>query len=432
MIQLRDYQERIASQAVRLLQTTGLCYLAMQVRTGKTLTSLHAANEYLKTLNVKDNLVLFITKKKAISSIMSDAAALDVKYDLLVINYEQIKNIEPHVRKGISLVIMDEAHSLGAYPKPSERTKQFKEFIFTRPVIYLSGTPSPESESQLYHQFFISSLSPFAEYPNFYKWAKDYVNIQERHYGHGKVYDYSKAKRDLIMKKCGHLFINFTQQEAGFTEMVEEEVLTVKMKESTYAFADALKNKRVLQNKLGDVVIADSNVKLMQKLHQIYSGTVIVDEPKRCGSAFDTSKIDFIKERFANQKIAIFYKFVEELALIRSAFGSKIVETPEEFRDNKDVIFVSQIQSGREGINLSTADALIMYNIDFSAVSYFQARARMQSKERTKPARLFWIFADSGIESKIYEKVKNKEDYTLNYFKKDFNIKQYDATTQSK
>jgi len=420
---LRDYQITLAGEIVKRLQTLGIAYLAAQVRTGKTATSLQAAHDYLSGLNLSNQLVLFITKKKAISSIMSDAAALDVKYDLLVINYEQIQNLEQHIKKNVALVIIDEAHSLGAYPKPSERTKQLKQFIFTRPVIFLSGTPSPESYSQIYHQFFIHSLSPFVEYANFYAWAKDFVYIKQKRYAHGLVNDYSNANKDKVEQAIKLYMITFTQEEAGFTEMVDEYIIDVQMQASTYAFAKKLTQDRVVQNKDGDIVMADTNVKLMNKLHQIYSGSVIVDQPERTSSAFDMTKALLIKDKFQGQKIAIFYKFIAELQLLRAAFGKRIVETPEEFRDGgSDAIYNSQIQSGREGINLSSADALIMFNIDFSAVSYFQARARMQSRERTTPAKLYWIFAKDGIEHKIYKRVLNKEDYTISYFKKDFGL----------
>jgi archaellin len=110
--------------------------------------------------------------------------------------------------------------------------------------------------------------------------------------------------------------------------------------------------------------------------------------------------------------------------MIIREFGShNLTQSPEEFNKRSDLIFYSQIQSGREGVNLSTADAIIMLNIDFSSVSYQQARARMQSKDRVKPALLYWIFAENGIEKKIYDTVINKQDYTLSYFKKDFQIK---------
>jgi hypothetical protein len=312
---------------------------------------------------------------------------------------------------------------LGQYPRPSERTRKLKKMVDVKPVIYLSGTPSPESESQLFHQFWISAHSPFREYSNFYEWAKDFVKVKQRQFGHGMVNDYSNAKREDIMARCGHLFIRYTQEEAGFTEMVQEQIVTVRMRPTTYLFADKLRKDLVVMNKDGETVLADTSVKLMQKLHQIYSGTVIVDAPERHTSVFDTTKAEYIRDYFIGVKIAIFYKFIGEGVAIRSVMGSRIVETPEEFSaGGVDTVFISQIQSGREGVNLATADVLIMYNIDFAAVSYFQARARIQSKDRDKEARLVWLFSEGGIEPKIYEAVCNKKDYTTRYFKKDFNI----------
>ena len=75
--------------------------------------------------------------------------------------------------------------------------------------------------------------------------------------------------------------------------------------------------------------------------------------------------------------------------------------------------------SGREGISLRKADALVYYNIDFSATSYWQSRDRMTTKDRLKND-IYWVFAEKGIESQIYKMVTKKKDYTLYHFKKDF------------
>ena len=61
-------------------------------------------------------------------------------------------------------------------------------------------------------------------------------------------------------------------------------------------------------------------------------------------------------------------------------------------------------------------------NIDFSAVSYFQARDRLTTMQR-KENTIYWIFSKKGIENKIYKAVQNKKDYTNDTFKKDFGIK---------
>ena len=64
------------------------------------------------------------------------------------------------------------------------------------------------------------------------------------------------------------------------------------------------------------------------------------------------------------------------------------------------------------------AEALVYYNIDFSATSYWQSRDRMTTKDRLKND-VYWIFAKLGIESDIYKAVTKKKDYTLNHFKRD-------------
>jgi SNF2 family DNA or RNA helicase len=408
---LRDYQIQISKEAVAILKAHGLVYLAMQVRTGKTLTSLSTANQY----GAKK--VLFLTKKKACESIYGDFKKLQPSFDLYVTNYEQLKNVG---FEHFDLIILDEAHSLGQFPKPAAKIELLKKICAGKPVIYLSGTPTPESFSQLYHQFYVSSFSPFAAYTNFYKWAKDFVKVKVKYIYNRQINDYSSADKTKIDHFTKHLFISYSQEQAGFTQDVKEEVLTVKMQPLTYTIADQLIKRRVVIGKSGSEIVADTEVSLMQKLHQIYSGSVITTNDN--AMAFDHTKAQFIAERFKGQKIAVFYKFKAELEMLRWAFKARITESPELFNKATDLVFVSQVQSGREGINLSTADALIMFNIDYSAVSYWQVRARMQVKERTAPALLYWIFAEGGIEQEIYKVVTQKKDYTLSYFKRDFNI----------
>ena len=408
---LRDYQEEISDKAVKLLQTYKIAYLAMQVRTGKTLTAIATAHKYGATK------ILFITKKKAISDILKQRDEYATSLQIYVTNYEQLGN----VREQFDIVIIDEAHSLGAFPKPTTRTTEMKRICVGKPIIYLSGTPNPESYSQLYHQFWVSSYSPFDHHKTFYKWAVEYVNIKKMMINGQSFNDYKKADEKMVMECCKHLFITYTQEEAGFESFVNETIHYLEMRDSTYKFAERLRIDKIMTNKDGEVVLADTAVKLMQKLHQIFSGSVIVDEPTRVAKAFDMTKAEYIKEKFKGQKIAIYYKFIAEEMAIRLMFGSdKLTTDPNEFNQRNDLIFISQIQSGREGVNISSADALVFYNIDFSAVSYWQSRARIQTKDRVKDANIHWIFSRGGIEDKIYKAVMNKTDYTTNIFKKDY------------
>lgn len=159
----------------------------------------------------------------------------------------------------------------------------------------------------------------------------------------------------------------------------------------------------------------------MTKLHQVYSGTVILDDDS--DYMFDMSKAEYIRDHYQNKKIAIFYKFKAEEKILRAVFAHTLHKTPEAFNAAKSGVYLSQIQSGSMGVNLSTAEYLIFYNIDFSATNYWQARARIQALERKTPAAIHWLFTDGGIEQKIYAAVQDKRDYTTTMFQKDYNVK---------
>jgi hypothetical protein len=400
---LRDYQLEIANKGVEILTNHNLVYLAMEVRTGKTITSLEIAKLY----GAKS--VLFLTKKKAIKSILSDYNKFGYTFNINVINNESL-----HLDNGnYDLIIIDEAHRLGTYPKPNKTAKLIKQRFSIKPMIYLSGTPHPESFSQIYHQFWVSHYSPFKLYPNFYKFASVFIDIIQKNFGYAKVNDYSNCNYDKIKPFMDNLFITYTQQQAGFTTEVKENILRVKMSDYTYSLIDRLKKDKVVQGK-NEVILADTSVKLLSKLHQLYSGTVKFESGETM--VIDNSKAIFIKDRFKD-KIAIFYKFKAELNALKSIYGNELTEDLDEFNTTNKSIAL-QIVSGREGISLSKAKYLVYYNIDFSSLSYWQSRDRLTTMDRLTN-NIYWIFSENGIEDKIYKAVSNKKNYTLKIFEND-------------
>ena len=405
-MKLRDYQEELSVQGAEILKKHKIVYLAMEVRTGKTLTALEIAKLY------GSKNVLFITKKKAISSIEKDYKNFGYTFTLTVINNESL-----HLINGeYDLLISDEHHRNGAFPKPNKVTQLIKKKYANLPMIFLSGTPHPESYSQIFHQFWISNNTPFGYYTNFYKWAKDFVNVKQKHLGFGIINDYSQAKIDILKPIIDKYFIRYTQKDAGFETSVNENILYCNMLESTYNIAKSLKKDKVVKG-VFEAILADTAVKEMSKLHQIYSGTVKFESGK--SMIIDHSKGLFIKDKFEGKKIAIFYKFKEEFNLLKEVFGDLLTDDLSVF-DNSNKNIALQIVSGREGISLANAKYLVYFNIDFSAVSYWQSRDRLTTMERTTND-VYWIFSKGGIESKIYKSVSNKKDFTLSVFKKTYN-----------
>ena len=406
---LRDYQIDLAKQGCAKIKELGIVYYAIQMRVGKSSISL----ETCRLMGV--NKVIFLTKKKAISSVENDYKDFnfDKHFELVVTNNENLHNITDN---DFDVVIMDEAHRLGGFPKTSKIAKDLKKRFSQLPMIFLSGTTNPESFSQLYNQFNVSKFSPFKE-KSFYRWADTYVKVSQRNYGYGMVNDYSNADKDKVNAVLNKYFITMTQKEAGFESNITEHILKVDMNPSTYTLADRLIKDKVIESKSGDIV-ADSGVKMQNKLHQIYSGTIIFEDKK--AKVFDLSKAKFIKEYFKDKKIGIFFKFKAEWLALKEVFGDDLTGDIEEF-DNTPKHIALQVLSGREGVSLRNADCLVFYNLDFSATSYFQARERCSHLGRTEN-NVYWVFSNGGIEEKIYKAVQSKKSYTLSRFKKDYKI----------
>lgn len=403
--ELRPYQKKAVAQLVGVISQHNIAYLVGDVRTGKTLTSLTVAQLLPET-----ETVVFITSKSAIPDIEADYKKGGFKFQLHVTNYESVKKLENVYP---DLVIIDEAHRLGAYPKPGKTARLVRALFSRYPTLLMSGTPSPESFSQLYNQFWVTMQGPWKKYINFYKWAKDYVDVDKVYIGNGLTKNnYDNAKENLVMEDFKNYRVVVTQQDAGFKGVIQEKVHTIPLPPYCLTILKALRKEQVFTN--GDIDLeADSAVKMQTLFHQISSGTAIDSQGE--GNVLDDFKAQYIKTRFAGKKIAIFYLYKKEGELLKKVF-KKHTAHPSDFNKSSSLTFIKQVRSGREGVNLYSADALIFFNISYSAVNYLQARARSQSKDGGNK-EVHWIFSDQGIEHGIYEIVaNNKVDYTRKHF----------------
>lgn len=402
----RQYQTGISNEAVKRLKELGLVYLAMEVRTGKTFTALMTAHKY------GAHKILFLTVKKAISDIKGDVKTFGV------LDVEVLSIDSAHKADGdYDLVIIDEAHGISSFPKPSKRAKSIRQIAAFLPIIFLSGTPNPESLSQLYHQFWVSDRSPWGQYRNFYAWAKDFVDVKQRKFNGYITNDYSRGIKSMIQPYIDKYFLTFSQVEAGFICTVKEHIHRVPMTRITQNLIESLQENKVVDNDMF-TILADTPVKLMSKVHQLSSGTVITEE----GDVMqvDDSKITYIKKTFQGQKLAIFYKYKGELEMIKKAYRDQVTEDVQEFNDT-DKHIALQIRAGSMGINLSKADAQVFVNIDFSSKDYIQSRARQQTQKRDF-CDVHFIFSEDGIESKIYKLLQKKQDFTSMHFKRFFQL----------
>ena len=407
MLKLRSYQEEISAKAVDILKSKKIVYLSMEVRTGKTITALSIAER----CGAKN--VLFLTKKKAVDSgtIQNDYNLLTPSYTITIINNESLHK----VTGTFDLLISDEHHRNGSYPKPNITTKEIKKRYAHLPMIFLSGTPCIESASQLYHQFWISNYSPFAEYKTFYKWAVRFVKEKYKYLYGKQIRDYSDAKTEDIMQVLNRYLIYYTQEQAGFETKIKENIVYYQETPLIAKLKEQLLQNGIIQSKT-DNILADTPAGQMTKLHQIESGTVITES----GASYiiDNNKATFVRDYFKGKKIAIFYYYQKELELLKEVFGETLTTDFNDFvTTNKS--FCIQQKTGSEAISLKEADALVYYNFGFSGKDFVQGRDRMTTKERSEN-NVYIVLCKGGFNEKLYKVVSQKKRYNEAIFKKDY------------
>ena len=407
-MKLYKHQQKGLNEIIPIIKKYNCCYLSGETRSGKTLTVLSVAQK----LKVKK--LLFITKKKAISSIEDDYKLGKFSYKLTVINYESIHKIDD---RDFNLVIYDESHSLKKFPRPAIRTKYIKKEFSHIPCIWMSGTPAIESYSEWFHQFWVSDYSPFKKYKNFYRWADDFVDKKTMYLGTHQVTDYSIANEKMIDKIINPFKVIMKKPKEDFIEP-NEHFLYVNTPKIIRKLIKILLEDRAIEGKTG-FIMGETPAKLQSKVHQLENGSVILEDgiDKSWSKILSNYKAEFIRDNFKNKKIAIIFYYQAEREILINVFKDDITEDLDEF-NKTDKSFILQY-STTEGMNLSKADSIVYFSLGFSGKDYLQSRDRLTIKGRKKND-VYFIFSKGGIMEKIYKTISKKKDYNSLAFRKDF------------
>lgn len=392
---MKPYQHQvdISSQALDILRKHMIVYLAMQERTGKTLTSILICEQ------TKCNNILVITKKKALVGWIDTLSKYTHNKTYECINYESLHKctFKP------DLVIIDEAHSnLGAYPKVGKTWKEVFKFTKGKPIIYLSATPSAQTYAQLYHQFKLSSWTPWIKYPSFYNWHKEYGIENIIYLGGRQIKQYNEVKSAKVMRDVEPLFISYTRTELGFEHEPNDILHYIDLSSEIREYYNKLLKDRVATI-AGTEVIADTVMALRTKLHQIEGSTLKQGDKNIFLSKID--KIDYILKTWGDSKdLVIFYQYQNELSLLKQTFKSATI---------------LQGTSFAEGVDLSMYETCVGYSMDFSTAKYTQRRARQCNMKRDTPIDFHFLLVKGAISEQVYQTVAvNRTNFVDSYFNK--------------
>lgn len=412
------HQIEAAEQGYRILKEYAICYFAMEERTGKTLSALLVC----EMANVQR--ILVVTKKgKPLDGWLYSIKESGVEKHYDVINYHSIKKVG---EANYDLVILDEAHNyISGYPKRSAIWEAVHAYTRGLPIIYISATPNAQTPALLYHQFALSSWSPWKKYSTFYAWHKQYGTGETKWIYNKEVKCYDKVQDTRVLAEIDHLFITKTRKEIGFVHEPEDKLHYVELSEDTKLVYNALTNDNVIEEPVS--FIADTVTLLRTGLHQLEGGTLKTltfgDQPKDSrivqqrkekvkdeegqivGYKYHSyyilanqEKIEFIKEFFGDSdNVAIMYHYIGEGVKLDNAFKHA---------------HILQATTNAEGVDLSGIEHLIIYSQDFSTARHSQRRARQANRKRGTPITVHYLLVKGGISEQVYNTVSvNKVNY---------------------
>ncbi|MAF36722.1 hypothetical protein CL622_06415 [archaeon] len=402
-----DYQIEMAKQGYAVLKQYGIVYLAGEERVRKTLPAIMITN---MCSNVKH--VLVITMKEPIKGWKHHLSNYNTNAIFTVCNFHsahKFLDLEP------DLVIIDEAHNcIGGFPKKSQINKRISTITKGLPLIYISATPHAQGYSSLYHQFSLSSWSPWKRYKNFLAWFKDY-GIPETVYVQSVARPvYTNTIESMVKADTDHLFITKKRQDVGFEHEPEDKVHHVELNDSTLMLYNTLIKKRLYTFKNGLELVCDTASKLRFALHMIEGGTFIIRsielnkncKPKDVRHYYqlpNTEKIDYIKQKWGDTKdLVIFYYYKEEKRKLEKHFkNAKILQST----------------THAEGIDLWEYETVVVYSQDWRTAKYTQRRARQTSLNRTTPIIVHYLLVKGAVSDQCYQTVAiNKQNFVDSRF----------------
>jgi len=399
-MELLPHQVKASKKIQKKLKKNGVCLLAGQPRSGKTLSFVDAASKLFKK-------TLIITTKKAMPDIIAAIKAYGVSDQFDVINYHSCQKL--HMNK-YDCIILDECHNyITSYPKRSAIWRNIFEFTKKRlPIIYSSGTPTPEGYAGLYNMFALSFYSPWVKYRSFNIWHKDYGIAYKKIIGydpdtekHKYTPGYDRVKNKKVKKCIKPLTVKITRKEAGHKYEAEDKLHNIPLSKEQLDIVKILDRDRVyIKKKPGKrVILADLAASLPSKKRQV-SGGVIKCEKEKLLYIKNNPKIDFIKENFNPDECIILAFFEAEQNMLSEIFPN-----------------VGSITSNAEGVDYSHFKSMIIYSMGHAYKTYDQVRSRQLNMIKRK-SEVIIHFLICGIDQDVYNAVSNKQNFTNSWYRK--------------
>ncbi|CAN6214832.1 unnamed protein product [Urochloa humidicola] len=361
-------------------------------------------------------------KKKKPSPSKEEKKPSRIKFDVLLTSYEMI-NMDSAVLKNIEweCLVVDEGHRLKN--KDSKLFGQLKEYN-TKHRVLLTGTPVQNNLDELFmlmHFLEGESFGSIAELQEEFKDINQDKQIEKLH-GMLKPHLLRRFKKD-VMKEL-----------PPKKELILRVELTSKQKE--YYKAILTKNYEVLARRNGGQI---SLINVVMELRKLCCHGFMTDEPdsepanpeeglrRLLDSSGKMQLLDkmMVKLKEQGHRVLIYSQFQHMLDLLEDYLSyrkwsyeridGKIGGAERQIRIDRfnaptstRFCFLLSTRAGGLGINLATADTVIIYDSDWNPHADLQAMARAHRLGQTSKVMIYRLVSRGTIEERMMQLTKKK------------------------
>jgi SNF2 family DNA or RNA helicase len=414
-------------------------YLAFDMGTGKTLTSLSFARliRSKRTLVVCPKAVIPTWEKEAKrwfpdyfdpivpltegnsyykSELVRNTSSED-STPLVIVNYDSL------IREPLSLelssvkwdlLILDEAHFV-----KSHESKRFKvlQNIKSKFTVALSGTPMVQGPLDIWSQARL--LDPSFLGKNFYAFRYTYAVMGG--FGNKQVVGY--RNQEHLSRKISKFMIKVSIDDVLELPESVSEVLEVDLEPEAKRLHDSIYSQlkeAAMEGRVGEHYAALAITRMMQ-----ITGGYFHDDERG-----EVRRVSYSKERALEEALSmigaqsgepvvvfgVFHQDLDTILEVAKRMGLSSGELSgrknnlEGFRQGRINLLAVQIQAGGVGVDLSRSRYAIYYSVGYSLGNYLQSLARIRRPGQNRKVVYLHIVARETIDERVFEALRDKSE----------------------
>ena len=328
-----------------------------------------------------------------------------IRPNVAIINYDLIFRRPELLKIKFDTIMLDESSMI--QNETAKRTKAILK-LKTDNVILLSGTPTGGKYEKLYSQLKLLGWNISKS-----QYWTEFVETRKIDMGGFKIPVVTGYKNiGRLKRKMRQYGCNFLKTDEVFD--LPAQMFTDINVNTTKGYRKFKKDKIVSVS--GRELVGDTTL------------TQMLYERQLCG-AYNAEKLAAFADILdsTNDRLIVFYNFNAELDELKAILEKRqrpfsivcgAVKDLEDYKNESDSVTLIQYQAGAMGLNMQKANKIVYFTPPLSSELYEQSKKRIHRINQTRPCFYYKLICKNSVETKIYDVLEKRQDYTEKLFAK--------------